>query len=924
MSAGLGGEAGAGQALEGSGGGGGGGPPPPPVPGQGTLEFDAIRVGPGTRLNTFVTTGLPQSTIAYVGNDTVAKLRSVHDYFSLRYGEALTPDNITVVNSPTFAVDGAQWVRMLVPDQSAAEKLFWSVDPQNVSTFAHDENAGWGATEAAADLRPLATMQELNRRLAGGVDDIPLVIHLLSSPDAASFAVLQNLQTRLGTTNFVTVKGNLFLPSPAADHRTVTAVQLAAFTPAPGLERTITIGGFDDVAAFVGLFVRTVDGSKTAVVTRKVAPNVLAIGEPRSSDELGNAGAIVDFAPLDTVSFFDATRLCDWPFPTTGCPYPLLVWFRMDADGSGHYPQGQIGSQTPTVGQVLWGDAAKQGLLSFDIEVASQGYVTTYSCGMSGQHQNTFHGGNFYNQSLTVLVGGDGPLIHTSNWEFSGELNITAVLGGPAFRQVSGGPFNAFFAGDNAASAIACWGATLTAAFDMWQPNHAPSGNFVVRPGNVGPTNFKWYGDAGTGIPALRLLTLGAGTKSQLPFSAARLTVQTGGQKPICIDGVDFDFADVPITTLSGATLADGTGNTSSNALNRGKFLVGGTTCVSWGDQSPAADAVALAWRVGDFRAAVGAALAAGIAGWRGSVAGTPGTWAQIDQAAAQAYRALGAIVENGAENREGLDEPVAAPGPGLVLTSPPAAGGVRQLGEAFFPYEYPDDEPVMWPGRGLVRVPGLAMDVVVLTGSGTYTPPPGSTIIVEGRGGTGGGGGAIAAAAGNMSIASGGGTGGGFRKKYVNPGACTYACGAAGAAGANTGAVAGTGGDTTFTDGTTLCTAKGGVGAPAGIGNTAANGVVVGGAGGAISTGGDQNWGGQQGYSAMCTGGGGVAGRAISGGGGGLGGGDGLGAAGAGTAAKSVGGGGGGALALTGTGPFAGGAGFAGEILVWVILPMY
>jgi hypothetical protein len=74
---------------------------------------------------------------------------------------------IDVVNSPTFATDGAQWKRMGVVDQQAIQKVYWSVDPQNTSTVASDENTGWGLSPSAADVHPLRSMHALNERLRG-------------------------------------------------------------------------------------------------------------------------------------------------------------------------------------------------------------------------------------------------------------------------------------------------------------------------------------------------------------------------------------------------------------------------------------------------------------------------------------------------------------------------------------------------------------------------------------------------------------------------------------------------------------------------------------------------------------------------------------------------------------------------------------
>lgn len=97
---------------------------------------------------------------------------------------------------------------------------------------------------------------------------------------------------------------------------------------------------------------------------------------------------------------------------------------------------------------------------------------------------------------------------------------------------------------------------------------------------------------------------------------------------------------------------------------------------------------------------------------------------------------------------------------------------------------------------------------------SGTYTPTAGVKFaIVEMVGGGGGGGGALAGSAANVGSGSGGGAGGYIKAILTASQIGTsqaVTIGAAGAAGANTGAIAGTGGSTTFG---ALLTASGGLG---------------------------------------------------------------------------------------------------------------
>lgn len=218
--------------------------------------------------------------------------------------------------------------------------------------------------------------------------------------------------------------------------------------------------------------------------------------------------------------------------------------------------------------------------------------------------------------------------------------------------------------------------------------------------------------------------------------------------------------------------------------------------------------------------------------------------------------------------------------------------------------------------------ITGRLIGVQVLTTgtAATYTPTAGTaSIVVEGWAEGGGGGGVAAANVSQAAIAAGGGSGGYFCHRYSSISSGTYTVSSTGGTkGANTGAAAGDGADTTFTDGSTALTAKGGKGAPAGVATGTSTTVLAGAAGGAVSTGGNiRNIGGVGGGMSIRTGTGG-ANSSISGYGGGPNGGDARGTSGAGQDAKGPSGGGSGALALTSGAAAVGGQGGPGLIIVW------
>lgn len=102
--------------------------------------------------------------------------------------------------------------------------------------------------------------------------------------------------------------------------------------------------------------------------------------------------------------------------------------------------------------------------------------------------------------------------------------------------------------------------------------------------------------------------------------------------------------------------------------LNKGKIQVGdsGTPAqISYGTQSPASDTTALTWNAGDFRYAVGI-TSLSLVGWRCTVGGTPGTWADVSvtSGAAGATGATGIPGFNGSQGATGATGNTGATGP--------------------------------------------------------------------------------------------------------------------------------------------------------------------------------------------------------------------------------------------------------------------
>lgn len=211
-----------------------------------------------------------------------------------------------------------------------------------------------------------------------------------------------------------------------------------------------------------------------------------------------------------------------------------------------------------------------------------------------------------------------------------------------------------------------------------------------------------------------------------------------------------------------------------------------------------------------------------------------------------------------------------------------------------------------------------LLSRLILTSGTSQSLDPDVRWIRVIMIGGGGGGGGAGVAGAATVGMGAGGASGGYAEKTFTVGGATpltlTYAIGAGGTAGANTGGNGGNGGATTATYNAVTVTAQGGTGG-AGRAASATTGWIAGGTC-AVSTNGDINGGGDGGQEAMCfsttIGRSGAGGNTHLGGGGSA-----RITSGAGNNAIARGAGGGGALAIVSGAAALGGTGSGGIIIL-------
>ncbi len=476
---------------------------------------------------------------------------TVGDYFQFKAGStSALMSNVVVASS-----DGlGQYHRMGIPNQGFLAAAFWAVDPANSTGRANDENAGWGATQAAADLVPLRSFHELNRRLVGAAD-VTRTIHVLSGSDSTNFCVLTNLASNPGAVNYTTLIGDLIPVDASATGRVIASRVVAV--PSTNTERTITITGLGLVPQYVGMLVMTANGGKTAVVTRQPSSGVLAVSQPRSCNPLtGDFGSVVDFAAADVVGFYDATSLPDYPFPPNFPKYPIVARVRIDLGTSGVFQSGHIGGSQVSFLQCIIGSDSSPAAVTLISANSNQDQAPTVICCSIRKRRVHFVGSWYFASSAVCLNGvgtngGDGPRLSSTTIYLGDEF---AIAGSGHSMVADGGPV----------AIVPTQGAQI-ASFGLDGAAFLLGLNSVTHPirgAVLDATNpLIWYGTNPAIVPsnALNLLTIGRGF-NRVPYDATKLSVTVGGSgKRISILGTDTskDFSDAPFSTAQGVFFSD-------------------------------------------------------------------------------------------------------------------------------------------------------------------------------------------------------------------------------------------------------------------------------------------------------------------------------------------------------------------------------
>lgn len=495
--------------FTGSGGGGGGG-------GTSTaaiVTLDSIHTV-GLRLDAFNTTLYAKGSLAYVGNDTFAGQGSVHRYYTLVYGENLTADGIEVVNSPTFGIDGAQWLSQDTMNQQFLQKNFWAIDPVN----GNDENTGWGVSQAAAIAVPLKTMRELNRRMFGYRAGDPTMaltpqFNVLSSIPAADSAIMTNISGYNGNgqpyfQGLKTQVGGNFIVTAYAT--AVSAANTGYLLSAVGLGTAVAAV----IAGGARAMIQNAAGTKTAWTLEVIGADQIRVNNPTNADLVAATVANAVFVVAETVRIFTLPVIPNWPFgPSTlftGCQ-DLEIQGGFAANGTFDFTL--FGNSQPQIFRCL--------LNGMNISGGGEGFII--SC-LFAKHQTSLSSCQCVFRSCAI----DGVVAFVLDGGVT-IFEFALDISGPAAQLRVG---QIARVGLNIGTLVSVFNTTTAAILA------SPECSFVMALASTGTT---LYGKGNTGI----IVQTTAMSRLRLP--KANCTAVTTAVAPLQVVGVNHPYADIPI-----------------------------------------------------------------------------------------------------------------------------------------------------------------------------------------------------------------------------------------------------------------------------------------------------------------------------------------------------------------------------------------
>lgn len=213
-------------------------------------------------------------SIAGMSEGSLVYVQTLRDYFSLRNATTPSADGITIVAAAT---GGWTWVRKNTGDSYWQTRTNWYMG--SGTTTASDENDGQSSTT------PLATWQELNRRLAG-IYSADMTIQMQATPGSPGvvstsgpiqFYAVPHKNTAYNHTPTVTILG----PTPVTAF-TGTLTGAANASPVSNTAPTASDTGVASWTASVGKMIQITSGpaiDTTAWIAKDVGSNTARISE---------------------------------------------------------------------------------------------------------------------------------------------------------------------------------------------------------------------------------------------------------------------------------------------------------------------------------------------------------------------------------------------------------------------------------------------------------------------------------------------------------------------------------------------------------------------------------------------------------------------------------------------------------------------
>jgi hypothetical protein len=492
---------------------GGGTGPLPPSAGQGILNVDTVSIVGTSRLDQVDDTLYTafQGTICYVGNNDPVK-SSVGDYYSLKFGQNLTPINLEVVNAKHFATTGGQWVRMHIPnDQFLAPGLFWDIDPTN----GNDENAGFGASQAAARLRPLKTQAELNRRLTGALNIAPTIEIEGNIPNSDNGGI-PNLKTK--TRDALPLVFGRLDPVGGTVNPPIFSGAITGYVtavPATNTPFQMTIASLPvswTASGLIGLMIQKNDGSKTAYAEADLGAKTARISQPRTSTAT-SSGVTTNFVVGETVNVYRLFTIPNWPYDEN-VMFPRAGNLEIQAKRTnGSACQTVLGASGPFVNNCILNGVIWQG--------GSQGTFGNVQIIGSGSFSGFSQLGLFGLSVLKCLV------IFTDSTPLAAEGTVQIDGANASIHTFD-------------RTVISLSGTSALAIFDTTTPamDHATQGCIWCRIG------VAVYG-AGN---ATSLIVVDSGSRCAIPAGA---TAATAGNQ-LVLNAVGSAFAAIPVIDIPG------------------------------------------------------------------------------------------------------------------------------------------------------------------------------------------------------------------------------------------------------------------------------------------------------------------------------------------------------------------------------------